>query len=173
MAKRKQYVSEEQTNKALAALTELAKKPKFLTLQQAIEKIRPKILIALQQGYTQQDVVELLKTIDIQISLVTLRQYLKAGNDATTSRTDPVVEMTEQRLQTVPTASPVDAVTAAMIAIDRGSAVVPAARNGKDEAETQTVAQTRPETGVEANLQRPKAMLPLATPSVGRTQAQT
>jgi len=173
VAKRKQYVSEEQTNKALVALTEMAKKPKCLTLQQAIEKMRPKILLALQQGYTQQDVAELLKTIDIQISLVTLRQYLRAGDDAVTAKTDPVVETTEQTLKTVPMAPTVSTVTATTSAVDRSLADRPSTRNGKNEAETQTVAQTKPETLVEANPQRPKAMLPLATPSLGRMQTPT
>lgn len=173
MAKRKQYVSEEQTNKALVALTEMAKKPKCLTLQQAIEKMRPKILLALQQGYTQQDVAALLKTIDIQISLVTLRQYLRAGDEDVTAKTDPVVATTEQTLKTVPIAPTVGTVTATTSDVDRSLAARPSTRNGKNETETQTVAQTRPETLVEANPQRPKAMLPLATPSVGRTQAQT
>ncbi len=82
MAKRKQHVSEEQTRKAEVALTEMAKKPKFLTLQQTIEKIRPKITAVIEQGYSYQDVVEVLKSLDIQISIVTLRQYLKVDAGA-------------------------------------------------------------------------------------------
>lgn len=63
-------------------LIEMAKKPKWLTLQQAIEKIRPQIAAVIAQGYSHQDVVEALQKLEIQLSVVTLRQYLKGDAGA-------------------------------------------------------------------------------------------
>lgn len=197
MTTHKHTVSEEQLNKMLSALTEMGKKPKFLTLQQAIGKMRPKILLALQQGYTQQDVVALLKTHELQISLRTLRLYLKtadqAGDDQTGDQTGDLKAgeaVTAQTAQTDPvvaasvvakTAQPTETVSKPAAVPAASNTASNAASNGKDEAampatpETPTVAQAnqaKPTTPVAANPsakpERPKAMLPLSTPSQGR-----
>ena len=219
--KPKQCVSVEQVRKAQTVFAEMAKTSKLLTLKQALEELRPMILPLFEQGYSHQDVVEVLHQLDMQISLTTLRQILKENaKEAAVKQEKPIVTAPARGQAAPPIPPPevvspdeainldaieidVDAaiaaiaeadeyepkqppltetltqqtalpaaqtftkrITVAAIPVERTAAsntASNAARDGEDEAEIHPAA--KPE--------RPKAMLPLATPSVGRTQAPT
>ncbi|GEM_PF-1997821 len=92
MTTRQQYVTEEQKKQALPLLSEMAKQPKCETLQQFLEAQRSILFAALEQGYSQKDLVDTLKKCGINISAVTLRKYLKL--DPATDPTTPTAPAT-------------------------------------------------------------------------------
>lgn len=60
------------------------KEPKFTTLQ-LIQELKPQIKLAFEKGYTQNEIIDILKSHGINISLQTFKNYLnqKKGKDKT------------------------------------------------------------------------------------------
>lgn len=89
VAKRQQHVTGEEKRKIIDIFTDLAKKPKFETLQQIIADLRPTLLTVMEQGYTHKDIVETLKKLGYELSVVTLRKYLKVETEASDDLLEP------------------------------------------------------------------------------------
>lgn len=77
---------------ALAVMAKQPKQPKLLTLRETVEMLRPKILLALQHGYTHKDIVETMREYDIQISTRTLGRYLKMATNMVEATVEATVE---------------------------------------------------------------------------------
>jgi len=185
VAKRKQQASEEQVSKVLLGLGEMAKKPKFFTLQQTVDRIRPKVLLALEQGYTHQDVVALMQASGIPISLVTLRQYLRTTPDGeveievkTEMKTTQPAPATQGRSTITASAVKADAdIDAAIAAVVEPSGVKTPVVQAAPTVTAQVAAlptNPRPQSPLntkvsDVNPTRQRAMLPLSPPP--RTQA--
>ncbi len=173
MAKRQQHVTSEGKRTIIDTFTDLAKKPKFETLKQILADLRPTLLIVMEQGYTHKDIVETLKKLGYEISVVTLRKYLKAEGDRSGDLLEPesqaktvsIATKIETKTETAPpepepqtkaTINAAIAATPVIASVVEGSVIAPSVLGTRT-----PVAEAKPA--------RPRAMLPLSPPP--RTQA--
>ena len=74
-------LSEDDAALIIVDLKELAKKPKSLTPQAIIDRARPQIQLALQQGYSLEDICDVLAKHNLKITPKRLKQFLGDSED--------------------------------------------------------------------------------------------
>jgi len=81
MARRAKMYEQTDIEKLAANLTKLPEKPRPLTIEQAIEALRPAILSLRDKGYSRAEIKDILAERDIKASLRTISKIMEKNDD--------------------------------------------------------------------------------------------
>ena len=91
MGKPPKIYPESTANQLGSKLEHLAQNPKGLQVQELVFRLRPKIEAAQESGYTLEDIVNVFKAEDVDLTLNTLKRYLQESRVSSPQADLPII----------------------------------------------------------------------------------